>query len=69
MKQFRNVMVVAGMIVLLPFVYVSYKIADLISTEPPPEPPLKHTKKKTVYPDDMPKNFNDWSEYIHRQLN
>lgn len=67
MKHLYNIMVVAGMVVLLPFMYISYKIADLFSEEPPEEPEIRHTKKKTVYPDDMPPNFNQWFEHIHRE--
>lgn len=71
MKHLYNIMVVAGMVVLLPFMYVSYKIADLFSEEPPEEPEIRHTKKTTAYPDGMypdPKDFNKWQQYISREF-
>lgn len=48
--------------------WLSYKIMDAMKVNTDlPEP--EKTTFKTVYPDDMPQNFNEWSNYIHKQLN
>lgn len=45
--------------------YIGNKIADLFMAKDNSEPPIRHVKKKTVYPDNEPDDFNEWTQYIH----
>lgn len=69
-----NITGIALMGILLPLVWVANKIADLKSTEPPkPFYPKEPSIRGTAYPDDYDrtsaKEFNEWGQYIHDQLN
>lgn len=73
MKQITNVTGIVLFILFLPITYVANKILDSWQDKEP-DPPLRHTRKTTVYPDGMypdctVEDFNKWSEHIHRQLN
>lgn len=77
MRKFYNVLGIAGMIILLPLVYVANVLSDLKSHKPPGEP-IKEVKKRKIlrstYPDEWyedatPEDFNKWANDIHRQLN
>lgn len=53
--------------------FIANKIQDIRESKEP-DPPIRHIRKKTVYPNDWypdctPEDFNKWSENIHRQLN
>lgn len=70
MKQISNItgIVIFSILTLSGLLWLSYKIMDAMKVNTDlPEP--EKTTFKTVYPDDMPKNFNEWSNYIHKQLN
>lgn len=78
MKHVINITSIVVFIILIPFTYIANKIQDSLDgldrRYEPEEPPIRHIKKKTVYPDGMyhectTEDFNKWSNYIHKQLN
>lgn len=75
MKKTINILslIAYGLFTVTGITYVANKILDSWQDKEP-DPPLRHTRKTTVYPDGMypdrtAEDFNKWSEHIHRQLN